>query len=162
MDPDVDRHRPLTANTVGGRALLGMAVVSVAFLGYFFVYPLATILVTGLTGDAGAVAPIRDVLTSPTFGKVAWFTVWQAVASTVLTLVIALPGAYVFARFEFPGKRVLRAAVTIPFVLPTVVVGAAFLALLGPGSPMHLYLAGDMALGRSSRSKNRRLSERRL
>ena len=141
MDPDVDRHRPLTANTVGGRALLGMAVVSVAFLGYFFVYPLATILVTGLTGDAGAVAPIRDVLTSPTFGKVAWFTVWQAVASTVLTLVIALPGAYVFARFEFPGKRVLRAAVTIPFVLPTVVVGAAFLALLGPGSPVGLDLS---------------------
>ena len=62
-----------------------------------------------------------------------WFTTWQALASTALTLLIALPGAYVFARFDFPGKQLLRAVVTVPFVLPTVVVGTAFLALLGRG-----------------------------
>ena len=64
---------------------------------------------------------------------VLWFTAWQAPASTGLTLLVALPGAYVFARFDFPGKQVLRAVVTVPFVLPTVVVGTAFLALLGRG-----------------------------
>lgn len=60
-----------------------------------------------------------------------WFTTWQAFASTGLTLLIALPGAYAFARFDFPGKGLLRAVVTVPFVLPTVVVGTAFLALVG-------------------------------
>ncbi len=62
-----------------------------------------------------------------------WFTTWQALASTALTLLIALPGAYVFARLDFPGKQTLRAVVTVPFVLPTVVVGTAFLALVGRG-----------------------------
>lgn len=61
------------------------------------------------------------------------FTAWQALASTALTLLVALPGAYVFARFDFPGKGVLRAVVTVPFVLPTVLVGTAFLALVGRG-----------------------------
>ena len=61
-----------------------------------------------------------------------WFTVWQAAASTGLTLALALPGAYVFARFKFRGKDLLRAGVTVPFVLPTIVVGSAFLAIIGP------------------------------
>jgi thiamine transport system permease protein len=48
-------------------------------------------------------------------------------------VLVALPGAYVLAHYEFPGKRLVRALVTVPFVLPTVVVGSAFLALgVGP------------------------------
>ena len=54
----------------------------------------------------------------------------------MLTVAIALPGAYVLARYEFPGRRVVRALVTVPFVLPTVVVGSAFVSLLGPGGPL--------------------------
>ena len=43
-----------------------------------------------------------------------------------------MPAAFVFARYRFPGKTVLRALTTIPFVLPAMVVAAAFTALLGP------------------------------
>jgi len=75
---------------------------------------------------------------------VAWFTLWQAAASTLLTLVVALPGAYVFARYDFPGKRLLRALATVPFVLPTVVVGTAFLALVGPGGLLGVRLDGTI------------------
>ena len=53
----------------------------------------------------------------------------------------ALPIAYVFARYEFPGKRVLSALLTVPFVMPTVVVGSAFLALLGSRSPLGVDLS---------------------
>ena len=50
---------------------------------------------------------------------------------------VALPGAYVLARAtSSPGERVVRALVTVPFVLPTVVVGTAFAALLGAGGPL--------------------------
>ena len=52
----------------------------------------------------------------------------------------ALPGAYVFARFDFPGRRLISALSIVPFVLPTVVVAAAFLALLGPRSPFGIRL----------------------
>ena len=41
-----------------------------------------------------------------------------------------------FARFSFPGRDVGRALATVPFVLPTVVVATAFLALLGPRNPI--------------------------
>lgn len=105
-----------------------------AFFAVFFAYPVAAIVARGLRVDGvwrpGAVV---DVLAQPGLRHVLWFTTWQALASTALTLLVALPGAYVFARFDFRGKEVLRAVVTVPFVLPTVVVGTAFLALVGRG-----------------------------
>ncbi|MFE9612584.1 ABC transporter permease [Streptomyces sp. NPDC006012] len=106
----------------------------VVFFAVFFAWPVAAIVARGLKPD-GAWQPgrIADVVARSDIRHVLWFTTWQALASTVLTLLVALPGAYVFARLDFPGKRVLRAVVTVPFVLPTVVVGTAFLALVGRG-----------------------------
>lgn len=113
---------------------LGLMAVPVAFFAVFFAYPVSAIVGRGLKTDGvWQFGRIGEVLTRPDILDVFWFTTWQALASTALTLLIALPGAYVFARFDFPGKQVLRAVVTVPFVLPTVVVGTAFLALLGRG-----------------------------
>lgn len=113
---------------------LGLMAVPVAFFAVFFAYPVSAIVGRGLKTDGvWQFGRIGEVLTRPDILDVLWFTTWQALASTALTLLIALPGAYVFARFDFPGKQVLRAVVTVPFVLPTVVVGTAFLALLGRG-----------------------------
>ncbi|WP_443061437.1 ABC transporter permease [Streptomyces sp. NBC_00414] len=129
------RTRPRTGTGTGGSvARLGLMVVPVAFFGVFFAYPVVAITVRGLKVDGvWRFGRIWDVLGQPDIRHVLWFTTWQALASTALTLLIALPGAYVFARFEFRGRQILRAVVTVPFVLPTVVVGTAFLALLGRG-----------------------------
>ncbi|SFL05377.1 thiamine transport system permease protein [Streptomyces pini] len=123
-----------TGLRAGTAARLALAAVPAVFLALFFVYPVAAITARGLY-DGGRWRPdrIAAVLTDPDIVGVVWFTLWQAVASTALTLLLALPGAYVLARLDFPGRRMLRAAVTVPFVLPTVVVGSAFLALLGRG-----------------------------
>ena len=51
-----------------------------------------------------------------------------------------MPAAHVFARYDFWGKSVLRALTTIPFVLPTMVVAAAFTALLGPQGHLNRWL----------------------
>ncbi|MDJ0383794.1 iron ABC transporter permease [Streptomyces sp. G-G2] len=108
--------------------------VPLAFFALFFAYPVAAIVGRGLkTEDGWQFGRIGEVLARPDIGDVLWFTTWQALASTALTLLVALPGAYVLARFAFPGKQLLRAVVTVPFVLPTVVVGTAFLALVGRG-----------------------------
>ncbi|WP_344074915.1 iron ABC transporter permease [Streptomyces crystallinus] len=105
-----------------------------AFFALFFAWPVAAIVGRGLRVDGvWQLGRIGEVITEPDIGHVLWFTTWQALASTALTLLVALPGAYVFARFDFPGRQLLRAVVTVPFVLPTVVVGTAFLALLGRG-----------------------------
>ncbi|MER7776415.1 iron ABC transporter permease [Streptomyces sp. NPDC096191] len=118
----------------GSAARLALMVVPVAFFAVFFAYPVAAIVARGLEADgAWQFGRIGDVLAQSDVRHVLWFTTWQALASTALTLLIALPGAYVFARFDFPGKQALRAVVTVPFVLPTVVVGTAFLALVGRG-----------------------------
>ncbi len=120
---------------------LALAALPTLFLGWFFLYPLARIVGRGLVVDGTLdLSPFGEVLTDADLLGVAWFTLWQAAASTLLTLAVALPGAYVFARYRFPGKPVVRALVTVPFVLPTVVVGAAFLALLGPGGPLGVRL----------------------
>ncbi|MDI9888306.1 iron ABC transporter permease [Streptomyces sp. HNM0645] len=106
----------------------------VAFFALFFALPVASIVGRGLrVGDSWRFGGIAEVVGRPDILQVLWFTLWQALASTGLTLLIALPGAYVLARCDFPGKQLLRAVVTVPFVLPTVVVGTAFLALLGRG-----------------------------
>ncbi|MFJ3289427.1 ABC transporter permease [Streptomyces sp. NPDC086669] len=131
---DLARPQVAARRTRSAAARLGLVAVPVAFFAVFFAYPVAAIVARGLHVDgAWRFGRLWDVLGQSDIRHVLWFTTWQALASTALTLLIALPGAYVFARFDFPGKQVLRAVVTVPFVLPTVVVGTAFLALVGRG-----------------------------
>ncbi|MBC8078515.1 MAG: hypothetical protein H7Y32_20725, partial [Chloroflexales bacterium] len=114
----------------------------VAFLALFFLYPLATILWLGLAGSGAGLAALADGY----YWRVLWFTTWQAALSTALTLLAALPAAFVFARYTFPGKSLLRALAGVPFVLPTVVVAAAFGALLGPRGALNTLLQALLRL----------------
>lgn len=98
------------------------------FIGYLFVYPVGRILWISLS-SAGFV----EVFESARFRQAAWFTLWQAILSTVLTVIAALPLTWAISRFSFRGREAIRALVTVPFALPTVVVGAAFFALGGQG-----------------------------
>ncbi len=111
--------------------LLFLPVLS--FLGIFFFYPLAAVLVKSFAPEGQLnLAPIAGLWREPYFGRALWFTTWQAIASTALTLALGMPAAFVFARYHFPGKSLLRALTTIPFVMPAMVVATAFTALLGP------------------------------
>ena len=104
--------------------------VPVAFLVAFFVYPVATILGRGLWPDGHLdLSPLGDVVGDAALRDIAWFTVWQAALSTVLALAVGLPGAFVLARYRFRGRALVRALIVVPFVLPTIVVASAFLAL---------------------------------
>ena len=118
-----------------GRAAL-LAVGPLVLLAVLFVWPLTLVLVRGLGVDASPLAPVREVLLDPYLRGVAGFTLRQAVLSTVLTLIVGLPVAAVLSRLDFRGRRTIEAATLVPFVLPTVVVGTAFVALLGRLSPV--------------------------
>ena len=101
-------------------------ILPLGYISLFFFYPLGRILAYSFD---------ISVLTSENLnltGNVLLFTLYQAFLSTLLTLLIGLPAAYLFARFEFSGKALLRALTAVPFLLPTVVVAAGFNALLGP------------------------------
>jgi len=95
------------------------------FIGLFFFYPLGRILAQSFELSILTLENLR--LTSHDL----LFTLYQAALSTLLTLILGLPTAYLFARFDFPGKALLRALTAVPFMLPTVVVAAGFNALLG-------------------------------
>jgi len=110
-------------NKFRGAALF---VVPVGFLALFFGYPVATLLVRGLGINADRLVAVT---TQASFLKIIWFTAWQAAASTLLAAVIAMPLTWAIANRRFRGRRLARALVTIPFVLPTVVVGGAFIAV---------------------------------
>lgn len=102
-----------------------------AFVGLFFVYPLVSILAEGMRRSGDPWSLIEDVASDPDLRGVVLFTLFQAVLSTVLTLAIGLVGAAVLGRYRLRGGRLLTALVTVPFVLPTVVVALAFRELLG-------------------------------
>src|SRR4029078_13429103 len=95
------------------------------FLLVFYAWPFATLLVRGVRTES-----ITDTLRADSTWRVVWFTVWQAVLSTAATLMLGMFPTWAVARYAFPGRRLLSGALTATFVLPTVVVGAAFVALL--------------------------------
>jgi thiamine transport system permease protein len=112
-----------------------------AFLAVFFFYPLARILALSLF-PAGMVdlTPLRTLITDPYYVRLLGFTTGQAALSTLLTLLLGMPAAFVFARFRFAGQNLLRALTTVPFVMPTMVVAAAFTSLLGPRGVLNAFL----------------------
>ncbi len=108
-------------------------ILPILFLGTFFFFPLAKITQLSFArSDKRFLVGLWEIINSPTVGSVVAFTFKQAFLSTLLTLVVGLPGAYLFGRFQFRGKKLLRALTGVPFVMPTLVVAAGFYALLGP------------------------------
>ena len=117
--------------------LAGLAALPLAVLGVFFVLPVGGMVARGLWAD-GAFDPrgLVEVLGRPRVHRVLGFTLWSATLGTLLSVAVGLPAAYVLHRLDLPGRRVVRAALLVPFVLPTVVVGVAFRQLIGEGGPL--------------------------
>lgn len=122
-----------------------LAAVPIAFLGLFFIWPLITVLARGLVVEGHLdVAGVAQVLAQPRTARVVLSTIWLATLGTAGAVVIGVPAAYALFRLRWRGQRVIRALATVPFVLPTVVVAAAFSAMLRPSG-----LLGDLSLDQS-------------
>jgi thiamine transport system permease protein len=116
-------------------------ILPLAFLGLFYFFPMVQIFNASFArGEGGAFGALARALASPSTLTVIGFTLYQALLSTALSLMIGLPGAYLLARYEFRGRSALRALSAIPFVLPTLVVAAAFNSLIGPSGWANLVL----------------------
>ncbi|MDY6054859.1 iron ABC transporter permease [Micrococcus sp.] len=120
------------------------AVPPVVFLAVLFVWPVAALLWRGIGaetpgGGLGAgldLSAFAHTLARERTWRILGQTLGMAAAGTALSLALGLPAAFVLHRRRFPGRAALRALVLVPFVLPTVVVGVAFRALLAPGGPL--------------------------
>ncbi|WP_438267205.1 ABC transporter permease [Halorussus gelatinilyticus] len=142
--------------------LLGVATALV--LAVVFYYPVLTVFADAVrVGGAWTVEVVRDVLTDPfyfgvlapifggEFGAISelaaesplglfGFTAYQALLSTIASVLLGLPGAYVLSRYEFPGRRTLRSLTILPFVLPSIMVAIGFVAFFGTNGPLNAVL----------------------
>lgn len=101
--------------------LLLPAALGIAFL----VLPLAGLLVR---------APwptMAERLAEPQVLQALRLSLVTATLATLACLVLGVPLAWLLARVTFPGRRLLRALITVPLVLPPVVGGVALLLVLG-------------------------------
>lgn len=103
--------------------------IPIVLLSIFLVYPVVSVIVYGLISGTGSsfVETISAYYTQFTIA----FTLVQASISTILALLVGLPGGILLARLKFRGKSLIRALIIVPFVLPPIVVVVGFLQMFG-------------------------------
>lgn len=119
--------------TQAGRVPWILVVPAVAGV-LFLVLPFAGMLVRAPWSTMGARVTEPDVLAA------LWLSLSTATVATAVSLVFGVPLAWLLARTEFPGRRFVRALVTVPLVIPPVVGGVALLMVLGRNGLVGQYL----------------------
>jgi thiamine transport system permease protein len=124
------------------RTFLALAFFPLLFLTIFFYFPLLSILKEGFMDAPGQLTSkhILATIEDPYNRRVIFFTLKQAVLSTLLTLILGLPGAYLVAKYDFPGKSLFKAITTVPFVLPAIIVSLGFILLFGNNGVLNRWL----------------------
>ncbi len=160
----------------GEYALPAAAVLSATILLVMFYYPIGTVFAQALGGTIEGTGPIGAVLGSEFYlgaasdvfarpaavpgGLLDWvragfpsvdfgligFTVYQALLSTIASLALGLPGAYLISQYSFPGRDTIRSLTMLPFVLPSIMVAIGFVAMFGDQGVLN-DLLGLLGLG---------------
>ena len=108
----------------GGRSVLYYVLLCLFYL------PVLSVLSRAFLGR-NAWTALLGLLSSEQTLKVLTFTTKQALLSALFSLLLALPGAYFFGRYDFPGKRLLRSMMIIPFMLPGILVVLGMVVFYG-------------------------------
>lgn len=85
-----------------------------------FYWPLGKILAIGFSGNW-----LESIATTKVL-NIFWFTIWQAVLSSLISVSLGIPGAYVLYARRLRGQELIKSLITVPFVLPTIVVAIGF------------------------------------
>ncbi|WP_327048734.1 ABC transporter permease [Microbispora sp. NBC_01189] len=123
-DPDTSGAGAAAGRGVAGRPPWMLVLPAVAGLA-FLVLPLAGLLVRAPWST------LLQRLAEPQVLEALRLSLLCATAATAVCVLLGVPLAWLLARVEFPGRRVARALVTVPLVLPPVVGGVALLLVLG-------------------------------
>ena len=145
----LERIAPPTRYGATRVAVWALAIaIPLLFLGLFFAWPTVTLVARGFTDASGSadLSAFADVFSRRRTWRIVGLTLWMALAGTMISVVLGVPGAYALYRCRFPGQVLLRGIVAVPFVLPAVVVGVAFRSLLARGGWLEfLNLDGTVA-----------------
>lgn len=113
---------------IGERGNWLLALPVLAILVWTVVYPNAAVIAGSFENGLGH---WREFAASPSEREALTTTLIISLASVVASLIIGVPLAFLLGRFEFPGRRILRAVATLPAALPPLVGVIAFLFLYG-------------------------------
>ncbi|HZD86303.1 MAG TPA: iron ABC transporter permease [Gemmatimonadaceae bacterium] len=105
-----------------------IALPVIVLLLWTVVYPNAAVIAGSFENGLGH---WREFSASPADREALWTSLVISVASVFASLAIGVPLAFLLGRFEFPGRRLLRAVATLPAALPPLVGVIAFLFLYG-------------------------------
>ena len=119
--------------------LLGILLV---ILIAFILYPVLRVLWISLSDEQGKLTLIHfeNFFRRPLFREALWNSLWSALLVVLFSGVLALPLAYVIARYEFRGKLLLQTAATLPLVIPPFVGAVALQLILGRSGTVNLLL----------------------
>jgi len=167
-DAGADKHTWWVRERAERHALAVLGVTTTVLLLLLFYYPVATVLIEAAVVEGEATLQVLlDILRDPFyFGDLAGlfrgespvdvaarllsgdretgivgFTIYQAALSTVASVALGVPLAYLLARHEFPGRRTLRSLTILPFVLPSILVAVGFRAAFSEDGPLNAVLA---------------------
>lgn len=87
-----------------------------------------------LASEVGLVEAIANLSDRYQTSGAIVFTLKLAIISTLCTVLFGLPLAWWMARYKWPSHRLIRALLTTPFVMPSMVATIGFISLLGPTS----------------------------
>jgi len=108
--------------------------ITLLFFACFFLLPVAETLRGAFFDQDGAftVAYIAEVFRNPIYLEGLRNSFVLALSVTVLTMLIALPLAWIADRFLYPGKTLFSALILVPMILPPFVGAIGFQQMLGP------------------------------
>ena len=112
-------------------------VVGSFFLALFVPLLYSVIRLQSVTGmsSLSAISNFFDIVSTREALK---FTLLQATFSVIVTLIIGVPLAWYLGRYEWKRIRIIRALLSVPFVMPAIVAAMGFIALIGDNSPLNL------------------------
>lgn len=101
-------------------------LIPFTFILIAFYFPLANLFLTGFSGAA-----LKDILADSYYRSVFLFTVKQAFFSAFFSMLPGIAGAWIISNLDIPGRNVIRAVTSVPFVLPSILVVLGFVLLFG-------------------------------
>ena len=110
-------------------------LIAAAILLLLILLPLGWVAYMSVSGERGlTLAHYARVFTDPRLGRALWNTVVLAFWSGLLSLAIGAPMAWLTARTDLPGRRVMPSLVMASFVTPPFLGAFAWVMLAGPNA----------------------------
>ncbi len=107
---------------------LSLRVIALGYLGLLLLVPIGMVFYRALENGIG---PAWDAVTTPPAQHAFYLTCVIALVAVPLNAVFGVACAWLLARYEFRGKRLLDTVIDLPFAISPVVVGLALILVWG-------------------------------